>query len=70
MYIWIAAFAYDEISDMTDAGIVMYQMDFWNMWNMAIIGTGIAFVIASELCANLNTTMHLWMPSPHKSFRC
>lgn len=37
---------------MSDAGIVFYQMDFWNMWNMAIIGTGIAFVIASESSVN------------------
>ncbi|RAL17031.1 uncharacterized protein BO97DRAFT_360663 [Aspergillus homomorphus CBS 101889] len=50
MYIWIAAFAYDEFSGMTDAGMVFYQMDFWSVWNMAIIGTGLAFVIISELC--------------------
>lgn len=46
MYIWIAAFAYDEVSGMNDAGIVFYQMDFWSLWNMAIIGTGVAFVVA------------------------
>ncbi|PYH49528.1 uncharacterized protein BP01DRAFT_400975 [Aspergillus saccharolyticus JOP 1030-1] len=44
MYIWIAAFAYDEFSGMTDAGMVFYQLDFWSVWNMAIIGTGLAFV--------------------------
>ena len=49
LYIWIAAFAYDEISGMNDAGIVFYQMDFWSLWDMAIIGTGIAFVVASKL---------------------
>ncbi|RAH44866.1 uncharacterized protein BO95DRAFT_365158 [Aspergillus brunneoviolaceus CBS 621.78] len=45
MYIWIAAFAYDEFSGMTDAGMVFYQMDFWSVWNIAIIGTGLAFMI-------------------------
>ncbi|KAE8147276.1 hypothetical protein BDV25DRAFT_160728 [Aspergillus avenaceus] len=46
MYFWIAAFAYDEVSGMADAGMVFYQMDFWKLWNMGIIGTGLAFVIA------------------------
>ncbi|KAI2841315.1 hypothetical protein CBS11350_6483 [Aspergillus niger] len=46
MYIWIAAFAYDEVSGMADAGMLFYQMDFWSAWNMGIIGTGLAFVIA------------------------
>ncbi|KAL1987458.1 hypothetical protein VTN96DRAFT_3840 [Rasamsonia emersonii] len=46
MYIWIAAFAYDELSGMTDAGMLFYQMDFWSLWNLGIIGTGIAFVVA------------------------
>ncbi|OJJ73463.1 hypothetical protein ASPBRDRAFT_504247 [Aspergillus brasiliensis CBS 101740] len=45
MYIWIAAFAYDEVSGMADAGMLFYQMDFWSAWNMGIIGTGLAFVI-------------------------
>lgn len=48
MYIWIAAFAYDEVSGMADTGMLFYQMDFWSAWNMGIIGTGLAFVIASE----------------------
>lgn len=48
MYIWITAFAYDELSGMTDAGVAFYQMDFWKIWNLGIIGTGLAFVIASE----------------------
>ncbi|PYH99408.1 hypothetical protein BO71DRAFT_314222 [Aspergillus ellipticus CBS 707.79] len=45
MYIWIAAFAYDEVSGMADAGMLFYQMDFWSAWNLGIIGTGLAFVI-------------------------
>lgn len=54
MYIWIAAFAYDEISGMSDAGIVFYEMNFWSVWNMAIIGTGLAFIIARAcVCLSL-----------------
>ncbi|OJJ45002.1 hypothetical protein ASPZODRAFT_134433 [Penicilliopsis zonata CBS 506.65] len=49
MYIWIAAFAYDEFGGMTDAGIAFYQMDFWSVWNLGIIGTGMAFVITRAI---------------------
>ncbi|RHZ47599.1 uncharacterized protein CDV56_104413 [Aspergillus thermomutatus] len=48
MYVWIAAFAYDELSGMVDAGMLFYQMDFWSLWNMGIIAIGLAFVIARE----------------------
>lgn len=48
MDVWIAAFAYDELSGLVDAGVLFYQMDFWSLWNLAIIGVGFAFMIASE----------------------
>lgn len=48
MYVWIVAFAYDELSGIIDAGVVFYQMDFWSLWNVSIIGVGLAFVITSE----------------------
>jgi len=48
MYVWIVAFAYDELSGILDAGVVFYQMDFWSLWNLSIIGVGMAFVITSE----------------------
>ncbi|PTU23199.1 hypothetical protein P175DRAFT_0433542 [Aspergillus ochraceoroseus IBT 24754] len=48
MYIWIAAFAYDEISGVVDSGMLFYQMTFWNLWDLFIIGTGAAFVVTSE----------------------
>ncbi|CAG8933459.1 unnamed protein product [Penicillium salamii] len=47
MYAWIVAFAYDELSGIIDAGVVFYQMDFWSLWNLSIIGVGIAFVITN-----------------------
>ncbi|KAH3489933.1 hypothetical protein KXW24_004807 [Aspergillus fumigatus] len=48
MYVWIAAFAYDELSGMVDAGMLFYQMDFWSLWDMGIIAIGLVFVIARE----------------------
>lgn len=48
MYVWIVAFAYDELSGIIDAGVIFYQMDFWSLWNVSIIGVGIAFVVTSE----------------------
>ncbi|OAT10714.1 hypothetical protein BDBG_17405 [Blastomyces gilchristii SLH14081] len=46
LYIWIAAFAYDEISGLSDTGMMFYQMNFWSLWDLGIIGTGFAFLIA------------------------
>lgn len=48
MYVWIVAFAYDELSGFIDAGVVFYQMDFWSLWNLSIIGVGLAFVTTSK----------------------
>ncbi|CAI7656082.1 unnamed protein product [Penicillium glandicola] len=54
MYVWIVAFAYDELSGILDAGVVFYQMGFWSLWNLSIIGVGIAFVITSESLSTQN----------------
>ncbi|EXJ74919.1 uncharacterized protein A1O5_01615 [Cladophialophora psammophila CBS 110553] len=45
LYIWIAAFAYDELGEIKDAGLMFYQTDFWSLWDIAIIGVSAAFVI-------------------------
>lgn len=45
LYIWIAAFAYDEFGEFKDAGVAFYQTDFWSLWDLGIIITGIAFLI-------------------------
>jgi hypothetical protein len=60
MYFWIAAFAYDEVGGMADAGMLFYQMDFWKLWNMGIIGTGLAFVIVSESSLPVNLPCRFW----------
>lgn len=48
MDIWIVAFAYDELSGIVDAGVLFYQMDFWGLWNLGIIGVGLTFIITSK----------------------
>ncbi|KIW64120.1 hypothetical protein, variant [Phialophora macrospora] len=45
LYIFIAAFAYDEFGEIMDAGIMFYQTDFWSLWDIAIIGFSAAFVV-------------------------
>ncbi|KAL4891535.1 hypothetical protein BDV59DRAFT_65571 [Aspergillus ambiguus] len=45
MYFWIAAFIYEEMAGIADAGMLFYQMDFWKVWNLGIIVTGLAFAI-------------------------
>ncbi|OAP57309.1 hypothetical protein AYL99_08047 [Fonsecaea erecta] len=45
LYIWIAAFAYDELGEIKDAGLMFYQTDFWSLWDIAIIGVSAAFAI-------------------------
>lgn len=45
LYIWIAAFAYDEFSELRDAGFLFYQTDFWSAWDIAIILVGLAFFV-------------------------
>jgi hypothetical protein len=46
LYIWILAFAYDELSEYIDAGL-FYYTDFWSAWDITIIGVGVAFFITS-----------------------
>lgn len=44
LYIWLTAFAYDELSEFLDAGL-FYYTDFWSSWDMAIILDGLVFFI-------------------------
>lgn len=49
LYLWLISFAYDELSEFTDAGFMFYSNDFWSLWDLGIIGTGIAFIIARAI---------------------
>lgn len=62
LYVWIAAFAYDEMSGAVDAGVLFYQMDFWSLWNLGIIGVGFAFIITREASILLESAL--------QDFRC
>ena len=48
LYIWIFAFAYDEYGELFDAGYLFYKMDFWSLWDIGIIGVGVAFLFCSK----------------------
>ena len=48
LYLWIAAFAYDELGEFQDAGSSFYATDFWSLWDLGIIGIGFAYMISSE----------------------
>ncbi|KAL2141248.1 hypothetical protein VTI28DRAFT_2661 [Corynascus sepedonium] len=43
--LWLAAFAYDELSEWIDAGSVFYATDVWNLFDMAMIGIGATYFI-------------------------
>ncbi|KAJ8116680.1 hypothetical protein ONZ43_g4386 [Nemania bipapillata] len=45
LYIWFAAFVYDEVSEYIDAGSVFYATDVWNVFDMVMIAIGIVYFI-------------------------
>lgn len=52
LYVWLFAFAYDEMSEFVDAGL-FYYADFWSSWDLTIIAVGVAFMITRKLmCLN------------------
>jgi len=48
LYVWFAAFTYDELSEFIDAGSIFYAVDLWNGCDLVIILIGAAFLICSE----------------------
>ncbi|KAI4798213.1 hypothetical protein E4T44_11998 [Aureobasidium sp. EXF-8845] len=52
LYIWIASFAHNEIGEFWDAGTTtFYLADFWSLWDLLVIGIGVAFFITRKSCA-------------------
>ncbi|KAI0515331.1 ion transporter [Xylaria bambusicola] len=45
LYIWFAAFLYDEVSEYIDAGSIFYAADVWNVFDMAMIAIGIVYFV-------------------------
>lgn len=44
-YFFLAAFAYDELSEWIDAGSLFYVYDFWNVFDLIMICIGFTFVV-------------------------
>lgn len=51
LYIWFAAFFYDELSEWIDAGSIFYATDVWNIFDIVMMTIGILFGVLSE-CLN------------------
>ncbi|PKS09265.1 hypothetical protein jhhlp_003879 [Lomentospora prolificans] len=49
LYLWLAAFLYDEISAWKDAGSIFYTSDIWNLFDMIMISLGISFAILKNI---------------------
>ncbi|KAF7923442.1 uncharacterized protein EAE97_010880 [Botrytis byssoidea] len=45
LYVWFAAFAYDELGEFIDAGSIFYAVDIWNTCDLMIILIGAAFLL-------------------------
>ncbi|RSL71950.1 hypothetical protein CEP54_001040 [Fusarium duplospermum] len=45
LFLWIAAFFYDELSEWLDAGSIFYATDIWNLFDMVMITIGFTFAI-------------------------
>ncbi|KAK6600009.1 Calcium channel YVC1-like protein 4 [Botrytis cinerea] len=45
LYVWFAAFAYDELGEFIDAGSIFYGVDIWNSCDLMIILIGAAFLL-------------------------
>lgn len=54
LYIWFAAFTYDELSEFIDAGSIFYSVDIWNGCDLAIIIIGAAFIATSKFSKSLS----------------
>ncbi|EMC91951.1 hypothetical protein BAUCODRAFT_152304 [Baudoinia panamericana UAMH 10762] len=54
LYVWLTAFAYNELAEFWDAGSTFYAVDFWSLWDVGIIATGIAFLVVRVLGLSRN----------------
>ena len=50
LYLFILAFAYDELGELYDSGFLFYRADFWSLWDVAIILVGAAFFVTRKDC--------------------
>ncbi|KAK5657809.1 hypothetical protein OQA88_2882 [Cercophora sp. LCS_1] len=45
LYLWFAAFSYDELSEWIDAGSIFYTTDVWNIFDIIMLLIGLVFFI-------------------------
>jgi len=59
LYVWLASFGYNELSEFWDAGAAFYLSDFWTLWDVGIVAIGIAFLVCRTigLSTGNNTTI-------------
>lgn len=48
-YVFLVAFAYDEMSEWIDAGSIFYVYDIWNVFDLTMICIGAVFAIVRKL---------------------
>lgn len=58
LYWWMAAFAYDELGEIQDAGLLFYRADFWSIWDVGIIAVSVAF-IALRICGKVKQSDYI-----------
>ncbi|KIH88811.1 receptor-activated Ca2+-permeable cation channel [Sporothrix brasiliensis 5110] len=54
-YFFLAAFAYDELSEWIDAGSLFYVYDFWNVFDLIMICIGFLFVVLRTIGLSRNS---------------
>lgn len=47
LYLWFAAFFYDEVTEYLDAGSIFYAADVWNLFDMVMMVIGVVFAVMS-----------------------
>ncbi|KUI53742.1 Calcium channel YVC1 [Cytospora mali] len=45
LFVWFAAFSYDELSEYVDAGSIFYATDIWNIFDITMICIGSVFTV-------------------------
>ncbi|KAI9821910.1 MAG: hypothetical protein M1827_002492 [Pycnora praestabilis] len=57
LFIWIAAFAYEEFGEFEDAGTLFYATDFWSLWDVGIVCVGAAYLVTREYILSYACTL-------------
>lgn len=58
LYIWFAAFLYDELSEWSDAGAIFYATDIWNLFDVTMICIGFVFAVMRKFTMRYLLLLH------------